>query len=83
MGSAIENLVNEASSELATGFIYGIAAGVIIYISIADILIPEFLTPKLKYAKFVLVILGVTILSILTVFLDEEEIEIASSSSTN
>ena len=70
LGSAIDLSVSDEVSELISAIVLAIATGTFIYVAVVDIILPEFKTPKYKWIKFIFLLFGMILISILTYTLD-------------
>eukprot|EP01091_Cochliopodium_minus_P000966 TRINITY_DN10856_c0_g1_i1.p2 TRINITY_DN10856_c0_g1~~TRINITY_DN10856_c0_g1_i1.p2 ORF type:complete len:311 (+),score=85.21 TRINITY_DN10856_c0_g1_i1:1016-1948(+) len=72
IGALVSISIPESVSAVVSAFILAFAAGSFLYISLFDILLTEFSNPSQKWAKFFFLILGITFISFLTFWIDED-----------
>ena len=73
IGALVVTLIPPSVSEIVSALILAFASGSFIYIALVDILIVEFKTAHLKWAKFFFVLMGILFIALLTMFLDQEK----------
>jgi len=72
LGIALQVVFSHRAAEIIESIVSGIAGGTFIYISLVDILLPEFESPTDKYHKFSLAIVGFFAIMIPLLIFDED-----------